>query len=157
MLVCHAFWSSNQTDSTLSSPGDLKIVFHIYHINLSLCPLEASYWGWGVKSSYFPKESSFSHNITKALHCITLCMCACVCVRGQGLVRDAEAIYCTPAYFTEILRMCEEEISAFCVHNIILKRQLANAESAISHHTLILGLCILSGIYIQYQEDKCHE
>lgn len=113
MLACHSFWNSNQTDSMLSSPRDLKIVFHIYHINLSLCPSETLYWG--VKSSYFPKESFFSHIILPR-HCITLCMCVW---RGR-LVRNAEAIYCIPVYFTEILRMYEEKISAFCVHNAIL-------------------------------------
>lgn len=125
-----------------SSAEHLKIVFHIYHINLSLWPLESSYWG-EVKSSYFQKRVPLV--IILPRHCITLCVCACVW--GQGLVRNAEAIYCTPAHFAEILRMCEEEISAFCVHNTILKQQRTNGESAISRHTLILGLCILSGIH----------
>lgn len=136
-LMLVALWSSNQTDSMLSSPGDLKIVFHIYHINLSLPSSETLYWG--VKSSYFPKESFFSHIILPR-HCITLCVY--VCVWWGGLVRNTEAIYCIPVYFTEMLRICEEEITAFCVHNAILDPQLTNGESAIFHQTLILSLCI---------------
>lgn len=98
----------------LSSPGDLKIVFHIYHINLLLCPSETLYWE--VKSSYFPKESCFSRIILPR-HYITLCVCVCV---KRKAFSYAEAIYCILVYFTEILGVCEEEISAFCVHNTIL-------------------------------------